>query len=57
MGAPGTLDKRKTQMTFQVVTKVANTGNRCHARIKGANGEIIFSSQNYTTKESAKTCV
>jgi uncharacterized protein YegP (UPF0339 family) len=41
-------------MTFQVVTKVTSTGNHYHARIKGGNGEIIFSSQNYTAKESAK---
>ena len=41
-------------MTFQVVTKKTLSGTHYHARIKGGNGEIIFSSQNYTTKESAK---
>jgi uncharacterized protein YegP (UPF0339 family) len=41
-------------VTFQVVTKKTSTGTHYHARIKGGNGEIIFSSQNYTAKESAR---
>jgi uncharacterized protein YegP (UPF0339 family) len=41
-------------MRFEVVTKGAGTSKLYHARIKGGNGEIIFSSQNYTAKESAK---
>ncbi len=41
-------------MRFEVVTKKTTSGTLYHARIKGGNGEIIFSSQNYTVKESAK---
>jgi len=41
-------------MHFEVVTK--RFANPVHylARIKGGNGETVFSSQKYTTKESAK---
>jgi uncharacterized protein YegP (UPF0339 family) len=42
-------------MHFEVVTKESGgIATHYHARIKGGNGEIIFSSQNYTAKESAK---
>jgi uncharacterized protein YegP (UPF0339 family) len=41
-------------MRFEVVTKRTTNGTRYHARIKGGNGEIIFSSQVYAAKESAK---
>jgi uncharacterized protein YegP (UPF0339 family) len=41
-------------MRFEVVTKKTTNGTFYHARIKGGNGEIIFSSQNYAAKESAK---
>jgi uncharacterized protein YegP (UPF0339 family) len=41
-------------MHFEVVTKRTTNGTLYHARIKGGNGEIIFSSQNYTANESAK---
>jgi len=40
-------------MHFEVVTKKTTNGTRYHARIKGGNGEIIFSSQNYSAKQSA----
>jgi uncharacterized protein YegP (UPF0339 family) len=41
-------------MHFEVVTKKTTSGTLYHARIKGGNGEIIFSSQNYSAKASAK---
>jgi uncharacterized protein YegP (UPF0339 family) len=41
-------------MYFEVITKGSGTSKHYHARIKGSNGEIIFSSQNYQAKESAK---
>jgi uncharacterized protein YegP (UPF0339 family) len=40
-------------MHFEVVTKKTTNGTHYHARIKGGNGEIIFSSQNYVAKQSA----
>ena len=41
-------------MKFQVVTKQYASPVHYIARIKGDNGEIMFSSQKYTTKASAK---
>ena len=41
-------------MKFEVVTRRSGTSTHYHARIKGDNGEIIFSSQTYTAKASAK---
>jgi uncharacterized protein YegP (UPF0339 family) len=41
-------------MKFEVVTKRSTTPVHYLARIKGDNGEIIFSSQRYKWKESAQ---
>jgi uncharacterized protein YegP (UPF0339 family) len=41
-------------MKFQVVSKPFSTPVHYFARIKGDNGEIMFSSQKYTTKASAR---
>ena len=41
-------------MHFEVVTKKTTNGTLYHARIVGGNNEIIFASQNYTAKASAK---
>jgi uncharacterized protein YegP (UPF0339 family) len=41
-------------MKFEVVTKLYASPVHYLARIKGGNGEIIFSSQKYAAKESAK---
>ena len=41
-------------MKFEVVTKQFAVPVHYLARIKGGNGEIMFSSQKYTTKASAK---
>jgi uncharacterized protein YegP (UPF0339 family) len=41
-------------MKFEVVTKMFASPVHYIARIKGGNGEIVFSSQKYTSKESAK---
>jgi uncharacterized protein YegP (UPF0339 family) len=41
-------------MHFEVVTKRSTNPPHYLARIKGGNGEIVFSSQKYTAKESAK---
>jgi uncharacterized protein YegP (UPF0339 family) len=40
-------------MHFEAVTKTNTTPTHYLARIRGGNGEIIFSSQKYTTKQSA----
>ncbi len=40
-------------MHFEVVTKKTTNGTHYHARIRGGNNEIIFSTQLYTAKESA----
>jgi uncharacterized protein YegP (UPF0339 family) len=41
-------------MKFQVVTKTNTSPSHYIARIKGDNGEIMFSSQKYVLKQSAK---
>jgi uncharacterized protein YegP (UPF0339 family) len=40
-------------MYFEVVTKKTTNGTHYHARIRGGNNETIFSSQIYTSKQSA----
>lgn len=40
-------------MYFQVVKKKTASGTHYHARIRGDNHEIVFSSQTYYAKSSA----
>jgi uncharacterized protein YegP (UPF0339 family) len=53
-GSRFTPTEQRMNMKFEVVTKQYAVPVHYIARIKGDNGEIMFSSQKYTAKSSAK---